>query len=74
MHSRTDAPGAGEDLQDPYAAGPLRGRILALPPAEKFGAFTRAIVRELDSDEESIDTLLENGATSECGSQEYLPS
>ena len=59
---------------DPYAARPSRGRILALPHAEKYGASMRAILRELDYDEESIEAMLENGAISESWSRAYLPS
>ena len=59
---------------DPYAVRPLRGRVLALPPAEKYGASTRNILRELGYDNERIDELLASGAVSESWSREYLPS
>lgn len=59
---------------DPYAVRPLRGRILALAPAEKYGASTRIIMRELGYEEEEIDALLADGSISESWSREYLPS
>lgn len=59
---------------DPYAVRPLRGSILALAPAEKYGASTRIIMRELGYEEEEIDALLADGSISESWSREYLPS
>lgn len=59
---------------DPYAVRPLRGRVLALPPAEKYGASTRIILQELGHDDDSIDILMKNGTVSDSWSTEYLPS
>lgn len=59
---------------DPYAVRPLRGRVLALTCAEKYGASTREILRELGYDDEGIQQLIEQGTISESWSREYLPS
>ncbi|MGQ7846913.1 CoA transferase [Granulosicoccus sp. 3-233] len=59
---------------DPYAVRPLRGRVLALPPAEKYGASTRSILQELGYEDERIEELLANGTISDSWSREYLPS
>ena len=59
---------------DPYAVRPMRARLAPLPPAEKYGASTRHVLRELGYGEAQIDTLLAEGAISESWSAEYLPS
>lgn len=59
---------------DPYAVRPLRGRVKALAPAEKYGASTRSILREMGYDDDAISALLENGVISDSWSREYLPS
>jgi crotonobetainyl-CoA:carnitine CoA-transferase CaiB-like acyl-CoA transferase len=59
---------------DPYAVRPVRSRINALSPAEKYGASTRTVLRELGLDDDGIDTLIESGVVSESWSDEYLPS
>ncbi len=59
---------------DPYAVRPERGKVHALEPAEKYGASTRSVMRELGYDDAEIETLLEEGAISESWSREYLPS
>lgn len=59
---------------DPYAVRPDWGKVYVLMPAEKFGASTRAILRELGYDSARIDAMVKAGAISESWSQEYLPS
>lgn len=59
---------------DPYAVRPVRGRVSALAPAEKYGASTRGVMRELGYDDAEIEAMLEAGAISESWSREYLPS
>ncbi|MET4359254.1 crotonobetainyl-CoA:carnitine CoA-transferase CaiB-like acyl-CoA transferase [Bradyrhizobium sp. RT9b] len=50
------------------------GKVHALPPAEKYGASTRHVLRGLGYAEPEIDGLLAEGALSESWSREYLPS
>ena len=59
---------------DPYAVRPSRSRVSALAPAEKYGASTRPVLRELGLEDTEIDSLLESGVVSESWSREYLPS
>src|SRR5262249_4472276 len=59
---------------DPYAVRSAVGQVYALPPAEKYGASTRAILRELQYTDTQIDALVAAGAISESWSREYLPS
>ena len=59
---------------DPYAVRPARGKVYALAPAEKYGASTRSVMKELGYDEAEIDVLLQDGTISESWSREYLPS
>ncbi|MGS0466381.1 hypothetical protein ACU8V3_03810 [Cobetia marina] len=71
----SDHPSGHEITQlDPYAIRPRRGRIYPLSPAEKYGASTRSVLRELDHSDEEIDRLIEEGVVSESWSEEYLPS
>lgn len=70
-----DHPSGHEIIQlDPYAVRSQRGRVFALPPTEKFGTSTRAILRELGYAEKAIETVLKTGQISESWSKEYLPS
>lgn len=59
---------------DPYAVRPAVGTVYALTAAEKFGASTRAVLRELGYDTAKINAMIKGGAISESWSQEYLPS
>jgi crotonobetainyl-CoA:carnitine CoA-transferase CaiB-like acyl-CoA transferase len=59
---------------DPYAVRPSRSRVTALPPAEKYGASTRCVLRELGLTEAEIESLIQKGIVSESWSREYLPS
>lgn len=61
-------------LVDPYAIRPMVAKIYAPPPAEKYGASTRHVLRELQYGEAEIDKMLAEGAVSESWSREYLPS
>ncbi|MCP3371784.1 CoA transferase [Bradyrhizobium cajani] len=59
---------------DPCAIRTTHGTICTLPPAEKYGASTREILRQLRYAEADIDALLSMGAIGESWSKEYLPS
>jgi crotonobetainyl-CoA:carnitine CoA-transferase CaiB-like acyl-CoA transferase len=59
---------------DPYAVRPSRSRVSALPPAEKYGASTRVILKELGLADAEIESLIQRGIVSESWSTEYLPS
>lgn len=59
---------------NPYAVRSAVGKVHALPPAEKYGASTRQVLRSLQYSEAEIDALLAAGAISESWSREYLPS
>lgn len=59
---------------DPCAVRPANGRVLALPPAEKYGASTRAVLTALGYGPDEIAALLAAGIVSESWSREYLPS
>lgn len=59
---------------DPFAVRPSRGKIYALEPAEKYGASTRAVLRQLGHTEAEIVDLIAAGVVSESWSREYLPT
>ncbi len=59
---------------DPFAIRPAHGTIYALDPAEKFGASTRAILKEAGYGDDDIDAMISSGSVSESWSKEYLPS
>ncbi|WP_038937040.1 CoA transferase [Bradyrhizobium japonicum] len=59
---------------DPYAVRPAVGKVYALPPAQKYGASTRKILRCLEYTDADIDALLAAGDVSESWGREYLPS
>lgn len=59
---------------DPYAVRPASGKIYVLPPAEKYGASSRVVLRKLGYGEAQIEAMVTNGAVSESWSREYLPS
>ncbi len=68
-------PSGHEVIQlDPYAVRPARGRVFALPPTEKFGTSTRALLRDLGYSDAAVARMLETGQLSESWSAEYLPS
>ncbi len=70
-----DHPSGREVIQlDPYAVRPVRGKVFALPPTEKFGASTRRILAGLGYSEAAIERMLASGQLSESWSGEYLPS
>jgi len=59
---------------DPYAIRPRRSKIYPLSPAEKYGASTRSVLRELGHADEDIDQLIQAGVISESWSKDYLPN
>ena len=59
---------------DPYAVRPTDATIYATAPAEKYGASTRTVLRDLGYSEPEIQILIDSGAVSESWSREYLPS
>ncbi|MGV8987142.1 MAG: CoA transferase [Cypionkella sp.] len=59
---------------DPCAVRPRVGLIRDLPPAEKYGTSTRAVLGALGYDATQVDALLQAGTVSESWSREYLPS
>jgi hypothetical protein len=70
-----DHPGGHTVTQlDPFAIRSQRGKIYALEPAEKYGASTREVLRELGHSDEEIEALMASGVISERWSREYLPS
>ncbi|MEP6020168.1 MAG: CoA transferase [Paracoccaceae bacterium] len=70
-----DHPSGYQVIQlDPYAVRSLRGKVMAVPPAEKFGASTRTILSELGYVDTAIEAMIKSGNLSESWSQEYLPS
>lgn len=69
-----DHPSGHEITQlDPYGVRAVQSPAIALRPTEKFGASTRAILRELGYAESAIETMLRSGQISESWSREYLP-
>lgn len=59
---------------DPYAIRSAIGKVYVLPPAEKYGASTRKVLRWLQYTEGEIEALLAADAISESWSREYVPS
>jgi hypothetical protein len=59
---------------DPYAVRSVRGAVNAVRPAEKFGASTRSVLKELGYADQAIEAMLKSGGISESWSAEYLPS
>ena len=59
---------------DPYAVRSVRGKVIAVTPAEKFGTSTRKILSELGYVDSAIDAMIKSGNLSESWSTEYLPS
>lgn len=59
---------------DPFAIRPAVGKVTAITPAEKYGASTRAVLRDLNYTDNEIDRLIASGTISESWSAEYLPS
>lgn len=73
--TRRDHPSGHAITQvDDHAVRPEVGKVYALPPAEKFGASTRQVLRSFEYTDPKIDALLAAGAISESWSREYLPS
>jgi crotonobetainyl-CoA:carnitine CoA-transferase CaiB-like acyl-CoA transferase len=58
---------------DPFAVRPRRGKIYALDPAEKYGASTRLVLKELGKSDDEVDALVQAGVVSESWSSQYLP-
>jgi hypothetical protein len=70
-----DHPSTHEVIQlDPFAVRTERSQIFALAPTEKFGASTRATMRDLGYSESAIEMMLKSGQISESWSKQYLPS
>jgi crotonobetainyl-CoA:carnitine CoA-transferase CaiB-like acyl-CoA transferase len=59
---------------DPYAVRPVRSKIYAMTPPEKFGASTRPILLDLGYTDSQIDGMAKANVISESWSKEYLPS
>ena len=59
---------------DPYAVRSKRGKIIAMVPAEKYGASTRKVLRDLGYSEAQINSMITNGSIGDSWSDEYLPS
>ncbi|MEA1843432.1 CoA transferase [Agrobacterium tumefaciens] len=59
---------------DPFAIRPAVGKVTAITPAEKYGASTRAVLRDMNYTDNEIDRLIASGTISESWSAEYLPS
>lgn len=70
-----DHPSGHEVTQlDPYAVRSTRGKIFALSPSEKFGASTRAVLKDLGYGDQAIEIMIKSGDLSDSWSAEYLPS
>ncbi len=59
---------------DSIGVRPARARVILSAPAEKYGASTRQVLRDLGYDDSRIDEMIAAGAVSESWSKEYLPS
>ncbi len=59
---------------DPFAIRPAVGKVTAVTAAEKYGASTRAVLRDLNYTDTEIDRLISSGTISESWSAEYLPT
>jgi crotonobetainyl-CoA:carnitine CoA-transferase CaiB-like acyl-CoA transferase len=59
---------------DAFGVRPERGRVILPEPAEKYGASTRQVLRDLGYDDARIDEMIAAAAVSESWSKEYLPS
>ena len=65
--------GRGVELFAPCAIRPAVGEIKAFPPAEKYGASTKNILKSLGYDNQSIKGMLSAGVVSLAWCDEYLP-
>ncbi len=71
----SDHPSGHEVIQlDPYAVRSARAKVIAVTPAEKFGASTRGILKDLGYSENAIETMIKSGNLKDTWSKEYLPS
>jgi crotonobetainyl-CoA:carnitine CoA-transferase CaiB-like acyl-CoA transferase len=59
---------------DPFAIRPAVGKVIAVTPAEKYGASTRSVLKTLSYSDAEIDRMIASGTASETWSAEYLPS
>ncbi|WP_018238093.1 CoA transferase [Ensifer sp. BR816] len=59
---------------DPFAIRPTVGKVIAVTPAEKYGASTRSVLRALNYTDAEIDRMIASETASETWSAEYLPS
>ena len=59
---------------DACAVRPIRARLIAPRPSEKYGASTRAVLTELGYSADEIDAMIEQGIAAESWSGEYFPS
>ncbi|MEP9387716.1 CoA transferase [Mesorhizobium sp. KR9-304] len=59
---------------DPFAIRPSVGKVIAVAPAEKYGASTRSVLKALNYTDAEIDRMIASETASETWSAEYLPS
>ena len=59
---------------DPIGVRPVRARVLAPTPTEKYGTSTTAVLRSVGVADDAIEKLVADGAVSLGWSEEYLPS
>jgi crotonobetainyl-CoA:carnitine CoA-transferase CaiB-like acyl-CoA transferase len=65
--------GGSVELFAPCAIRPAAAPILSFPPAEKYGASTRGVLRELGYGDDEIDSLIRTKCVSTSWSTQYLP-
>ena len=73
--ARHNIAGAGRwvDLFEPCAIRPETGAIRTYPPAEKYGASTKSVLRALGFNDGRISSLMTRGVVSDSWCEFYLP-
>ncbi|WP_434722440.1 CoA transferase [Mesorhizobium sp. RIZ17] len=61
------------DLFAPCSIRPLKSAITTYPPAEKYGASTKAVLRELGRGDDELDAWIRSRRVSTSWSADYLP-
>lgn len=70
-----DHPSGHEVTQlDPYGVRSVRGKVIAVSPAEKFGTSTKSVLKNIGYADEAIQEMLNSGDINDSWSEEYLPS